>query len=143
MCGIIQLTLAEGSTFMAKLLILIPAITAVLYILYLCGILEIGTKRALVFIGSKGTRRRAAKFTSCSGSIKCIVRFPSEGAHNFRLNSTLSKGTLTIELLNKNKEPLFTLSESGSAKASLKAKMPYYLITSFNSATGEYELTWD
>lgn len=67
----------------------------------------INSKSATSFMGSaKGNR---ARFTSCSGYIKQIVRFRADGTYAFVLDADLSKGDMSVELLDSAKQKIMLL----------------------------------
>ena len=124
---------------MIKAIILLAALTALFLILYERGLMAINSKSAVSFIGSPGGT--GARFTSCSGSIKRIVRFKEDSTYNFLLDTDLTKGHVSIELLDDHKHPVMKLDPAhprGTVTAEQGKK--YYLITRFRSATGRYSL---
>ena len=127
---------------MIKVIIVLFIIGIVFYLSYINGILAIQSKRAIVYIGSlKGNK---AKFVSCTGYTKRIIRFEENKTYRIVLNTELSAGKLSITFLDSEKNNLFSLTrnaENGVIYAE-KGKR-YYLIVRFKSATGNYVLKWD
>ena len=124
---------------MIKAVIGFAALAALFLLLYERGYMTINSKSAATFIGSPGGT--GARFTSCSGSIKRIVRFKEDGTYTFFLDTDLTKGHVSIELLDTHKHPLMQLDPAhprGSVTAERGKK--YLLITRFRSATGRYSL---
>jgi len=86
---------------MWKFLILATLMTSIFVFLYNRGYMVVKSLSAVTFIGSpKGT---GAKFTSCSGYIKRIVRFRESGTLSYYLDAELSKGDILVELLDSGK----------------------------------------
>lgn len=127
---------------MAKVIILLFLIGILFYYLYINGFLVIQSKRAIVYVGS--LRGNRAKFVSCTGYTKRIIRFEESKTYRMVLNSELSKGKLSVTILDSEKNPLFSLDkdiQNGVIYAEKGKK--YYLIMRFKSATGNYILEWD
>lgn len=129
---------------MIKYIILIAVFVAAYYLLYISGYLTLNMKSAIKFTGSiKGADRCSAKFTSCDGTMKRVIRFPSDKAYSFNLDSRLTKGALNVELLNADKETVMVLNEnSHSAVVNVQAGKRYYLVFKFDNTSGEYKLNW-
>ena len=107
--------------------------------LYDQGYMVIKSTSAVMFVGSaKGT---SARFTSCNGSMKRVVRFESDGTYRYFLDAELTKGALSVELLDAAKEKIMHLDcASPSAAVTVEGKKKYYLVIRFQSATGRYAL---
>lgn len=124
---------------MVKAVLLITILVGVFVFLYNQGYLVINAKSAVSFIGS--TRGNAARFTSCSGYIKRIVRFKADGIYSFTLDAQLSKGDMSVELLDSAKHKIMQLNcADRSASVAVERKKKYYLVIRFKSATGSYAL---
>lgn len=128
---------------MIKAVILIAVFAAAYYLLYISGYLTINMKSALTFISSKGSNRYSARFTSCDGYLKRVLRFPSDRTYTFTLNSELKNGSVSAKLLDSAKETVISLSGSASANVNVNAGKRYYLVISFDNTSGKYELTWN
>ena len=99
----------------------------------------INSKSAVSFFGS--TRGNSARFTSCSGYMKRIVRFKADGTYTFILDADLSKGDMSVELLDSTKQKIMQLNcANRSASITVEKKKKYYLVINFRSATGRYAL---
>ena len=98
------------------------------------------SKRAIMFIGSK--RGKEARFTSCSGYIRRIVKYDESKAYQFTFDTELSNGNVSVEMLNSNKERVLFLKQSGSVVVPLETGKRYYLMIRFEAATGSYNLNW-
>ncbi|MBQ7887480.1 MAG: hypothetical protein IJ313_11410 [Clostridia bacterium] len=121
------------------LIILTVVLLGVVVFLYNQGFLVARTTRAVAFIGS--ARGNAAIFTSCSGYIKKVIRFKSDGTYTFVLDAELSKGDMSVEILDSTKQKIMHLNSSDrSASIIVEKKKKYYLIVNFKSATGRYAL---
>lgn len=124
---------------MGKTVVMILIAAGVFYLLYSNGYMIINRKTALTYFGSrKGT---SANFTSCSGYIKRIVRFKADQKSTFRLNAELTKGDVSVELLDSSKTRIMYLDRtSPSAEITVEKNRKYYLIINFQSASGRYSL---
>lgn len=98
------------------------------------------SKRAIMFIGSK--RGKEARFTSCSGYIRRIVKYDESKTYQFTFDTELSNGNVSVEILNSNKERVLFLKQSGRVTVPLETGKRYYLMIRFESATGSYSLDW-
>ena len=127
---------------MIKVIIILFIIGILFYLLYVNGFLAIQSKRAIVYIGSlKGNR---AKFVSCTGYTKRIIKFEESKTYRMVLNAELSAGKLSVEILDAEKNTLFSLNKDMQNGAIYAEKgKRYYLVVCFKSATGNYSLKWD
>ena len=127
---------------MIKVIILLIIIGIVFYLLYINGFLSIQSKRAILYVGS--LRGNRAKFVSCTGYTKRIIRFEESKTYRIVLNAELSAGKLSVAILDSEKKKLFLLNrhiQNGVIYAE-KGKR-YYLVFRFKSATGNYSLKWE
>ncbi len=124
---------------MIKTVLLFVGIGVVCALLYNQGYLVLQSKSAVSFVGAK--RGTSARFTGCSGYIKRIVRFKAEGTYTFVLDAELSKGDMSVELLDPAKHTLMRLDPANpSASVTVEHKKKYVMILRFASATGRYTL---
>ena len=115
---------------------------AVMYLLYINGWMVINSKSAVTFVGSRGGK--SASFSGCSGSVKRIVRFSEDRVYTFALDCALTKGRMTVTLLDPNKKEILCLSgDQPNIAVKLERKKRYTLVFRFQSATGRYGLHWD
>ena len=124
---------------MWKFVILAGLMACIFLFLYNSGYMVVKSLSAVTFIGSpKGT---GARFTSCNGSIKRIVRFRESGTLHYFLDAELSKGDMFVEILDSDKQSIMKLDrENNHASITVECKKKYYLIAKFISATGQYSL---
>lgn len=124
---------------MVKAVLLFIILTGIFYFLYNMGYMVINSKSAVSYVGSmKGT---GATFTSCSGYIKRIVRFKEDKTYTFVLNAELTKGDMSVELLDSAKQKIMCLTQSDPyAVIDVVKNKRYYLVVNFKSATGRYSL---
>ena len=114
----------------------------VMYLLYINGWMILSSKTAASFVGSRGAK--AATFSRCSGSVKRIVRFPEDSVYAFSLESMLTKGSMTVVLLDPDKREILCLDGNRTHdEVKLEQKKRYTLILRFHSATGRYDLQWN
>ena len=112
------------------------------YFLYINGYLVTNAKRAVMYIGSLGGRK--ASFSSCTGYTKRVIKFKESGSVHFNLALEISKGEVTMELLDTNKQCILQLSNTQpSSVIQIDAKKRYFLVFRFKSASGSYLLTWE
>ena len=86
---------------------------------------------------------KKAKFTSCNGYMKRIVKLKGESNYRFSLYCRLTSGNITVELLDRDKQSMIQLNEFISqGNLSVNRTGRYTLNLRFHSASGEYELNW-
>ena len=123
-------------------LLLVPAAAAGAWLLYQNGLMVVNSKRAVSFVGSD--RGRRASFTACTGTIRRILRFSESRTLRVVFSPVLTKGSVTMELLDSSKQPLLQLNEACPiGSISVEKGRRYHLIFRFQSATGEYTLQLD
>jgi len=121
--------------------ILIPVFLLCAYLLYENGFMVFQSKRAVFYMGSR--RGNKASFSSCTGQSKRIVRFPESKSYQFQFDCQLTKGEVSVELLDSSKERiLFLKSGQKQGTAALERGKRYVLIFRFQNATGSYLLEW-
>ena len=127
-----------------KVVIFLIFIGLVFYVLYTQGILVVNCKKAIMFVGSiRGNTSCRADFKSCSGYMKRVIKFKRSGAYFFMLDSELEKGELEITILDSSKQTVLILNHiQQSGTIEVDERQRYYLVFSFKSASGKYELKW-
>lgn len=121
------------------LIILTVVLLGIFVFLYNQGYMIVKSTSAALFIGS--AKGNSARFTSCSGYIKRIVKFKDDGTYNFFLDADLSKGDMSVELFDSAKQKIMQLNcANRSASIAVEKKKKYYLVFNFKSATGRYAL---
>lgn len=124
---------------MVKAVLLILVLVGLFVFLYNQGYMVINSKSAVSFIGS--TSGSGASFTSCNGYRKRIIRFPSDGTYTYIFDAQLSKGDMSVELLDSAHKKIMHLNcTNRSASVCVEKKKKYYMIINFKSATGRYTL---
>ena len=128
-----------------KTLFILLLLPIIFYVLYINGYLVFGSKRAKVFVGkNRGTKAYWIQFVECSGELKRVVKFRKSKEYHFLLNANVAEGAVKIEIWNKEKEVVLSLTPEqpeGSLVADKKNR--YYMVYQFESASGAYELTWE
>lgn len=124
------------------ILLLLPVIY---YVLYINGYMISGSKSAKTFVGkNRGTNAFWTQFVECSGELKKVVKFRKSKEYKFNLNASLNCGTVSIEILDKEKNVVMCLTpEQAEASIEVDKKQRYYMVYKFEDATGAYELTWE
>ncbi len=115
------------------------------YVLYIYGYMVINAKRAMKFIGSiRGYDSCKASFTSCDGFMKRVMRFEANKTYRFKLQTELTKGAVSVEILDSKKQKLLELnSAKPSDSIDVYKGERYYLVVRFQSASGKFELRWN
>lgn len=128
-----------------KALLILLLLPVIYYVLYINGYMISGSKSAKTFVGkNRGTNAFWAQFVDCSGELKKVARFRKNKEYKFRLDAGLNYGTVSIEILDKEKNVLLRLTpEQGEASIEVDKKKRYYMVYRFENATGAYELTWE
>ena len=112
------------------------------YFLYINGYVVTNAKRAIMYFGFMGGRK--ATFVSCTGYTKRVIKFDTTGPVHFHFDPKLSKGNVTMELLDSQKQCILQLDHANpSAVVHVDTKKRYYLVFRFKSASGSYLLTWE
>ena len=110
--------------------------------LYNQGYMVLKSMNAVTFVGSD--KGNSAKFTACSGHMKRVIKFKADGTYAFVLDSELSKGDMSVELLDPAKQKIMHLDSSNrSATITAEEKKKYYLVIRLQSATGRYSMIRD
>lgn len=124
---------------MVKAVLLIIILTGLFIFLYNQGYMVVKSTTAVAFIGS--TKGNSARFTACNGNLKRIVRFKANGTYTYVLDADLSKGDISVELLDSAKQKIMQLNcANRRASITVEKKKKYYLIIKFMSASGRYTL---
>ena len=112
------------------------------YLLYSNGFFVMTSKRAVMYVGTR--RGKAAKFTSCSGYTKRIIKVRESKAYHFSFDCNLTAGTILVEILDTSKNTVLTLDEAHrSASVDLEKGKRYTLVCRFKAASGNYVLDWN
>ena len=127
---------------MVKMIALWLVLGVALYMLYSNGHLAMASKRAVMYVGSK--RGKAAKFSSCSGYTKRIIKVQETKQYRFSFDCNLTAGTILLEVLDASKKPILSLDETHRCAAvDLEKGKRYDLIVRFKAASGDYVLDWN
>ncbi len=130
---------------MIRIAIVILLFAALFPTLYEMQLLTFRTTRAVLFAGSFCRKQLCrAKFSSCSGKIRRRLRFSESRSYRFELTAPLEKGSIEICVLDPSKMPVLTLTpENPRAEMQADPSARYTLMITFQSASGELELTWN
>lgn len=121
------------------LIILAVVMLGAFIFLYSQGYMVFKSISAVSFVGS--AKGNSARFSSCSGHMKRVIKFKVDGACTFVLDTELSKGDLSVELLDSTEQKIMQLNCSNrSASVTVEKKKKYYLVINFKAATGRYAL---
>lgn len=121
-----------------KATLILVCVVLLLWLLYDRGVLTVGSKRALYYMG----RLEAASYKDCSGRIHRILRPKESGDCWYTLQCRLTKGSMRMEILDKQEQRLLVLDRYKSAgHVYLKEGEKYYLLAVFEQAEGSHRLT--
>ena len=120
-----------------KIILIVPAITLLVYILYSNGFMFYESKTALTFRGIQKKGCFGAKFRGCSGVTKKVIRIKEE--KEFTLTYSLEKGSIYVKV--KGRDNSGEYSFDNIHRHTVPAGK-YTIITDFDSASGSYMLEW-
>ena len=121
--------------------ILIVALLAVLWFLYAQGHAVIQSKRAVLYLERR--RGREAKFSSCTGFTRRVLPLEEKRAYHVRLDCSLSSGDLSVEIQDRQKRPVVSLSCLSPIATFTAEKQRYWLVVRYEGASGNYSLSID
>ena len=121
----------------------IAVIVIVVYLLYRQGLAVTKSIAAILFVFRPRRDADRASLNSCTGWVRHVARLRGGQAYELTLDCQLSKGSGTVSLLDRDKQPLLRLDrQSPNGKLELEGKGRYYLHWEFEHATGQCELRW-
>jgi len=128
-----------------KAILILVLLPVIYYVLYINGYMVVGSKSAKIFVGkNRGTNAYWSQFAGCNGTLKRVARFRDSKEYKFRLDAGITEGTVSVELLDKDKNLIMKLTaENPDACFTVDKKLRYYMVYKFEHATGSYELTWE
>lgn len=128
-----------------KALFILLLLPVIYYVLYINGYMISGSKSAKAFVGkNRGTNAFWTQFVECSGELKKVAKFRKSKEYRFHLNAGLAYGSVSVELLNKEKQVVMCLTpENPDGRITVDKKLRYYMVYKFENASGTYELTWE
>ena len=128
-----------------KAILIVLLLPVIYYVLYINGYMVVGSKSARVFVGkNRGTNAYWSQFADCNGTLKRVARFRNSKEYKFHLDAGLADGTISVELLDKEKNVIMKLTpENPDASFVVDKKQRYYMVYKFEHATGSYEMTWE
>ena len=128
-----------------KVILIVALLPVIYYVLYINGYMITGSKSAKAFVGkNRGTKAYWTQFVDCSGELKKVARFRKEKEYKFFLDVGLSYGNVAIELLDKEKNVIMSLTpETPEGSITVDKKQRYYMVYKFENATGSYEMRWE
>lgn len=126
-------------TEVVSLILLTVVMLGIFVFLYSQGYMVSRAIHAATFIGAR--KGNIARFTACSGYMKRVIKFQADGTYSFVLDAELSKGDMSVELLDSAKQKILQLNCSNRRDSvAVEKKKRYYLVITFRSATGRYAL---
>lgn len=128
-----------------KALLILLLLPVIYYVLYINGYMISGSKSAKVFVGkNRGTNAFWAQFVECSGELKKVAKFRKSKEYKFHLNASMAEGTVSVKLLNKEKQVVMCLTpETTDGSIMVEKKQRYYMVYKYENASGAYEMTWE
>ena len=125
---------------MIKGILILFLMGAVFYVLYAEGLMSINAKRAVLYVGTD--RGRKARFSSCSGYVKRVLRFKEGREYRVAFVCALTEGEVSLEILDRKRKPLLSLDrETPEGRILVERRKRYYLVVHYKSATGEYTIS--
>ena len=121
--------------------VVLAGMALLFYVLYINGYMIMQSKRALMYVGTD--RGKKASFTSCSGYTKRVVKFEEDRIYHFDLKLELTKGDVTVEILDSGKQCLLSLDQN-TTEGSITAEKGkrFFLVVRFGAASGNYTVDW-
>lgn len=111
--------------------------------LYLRSITVLKCIAAVLFAFCPGRAGDRLTLDSCTGWVRHVGYFHESGMYAFALDTRLSRGTVEVKLLDREKRPLMRISpQVPTGEIVLDAKDRYYLRWELKGATGRCELRW-
>lgn len=128
-----------------KALLILLLLPVIYYVLYINGYMISGSKSAKVFVGkNRGTNAFWAQFVECSGELKKVAKFRKSKEYKFHLNASMAEGTVSVKLLNKEKQVVMCLTpETPDGSIMVDKKQRYYMVYKYENASGAYEMRWE
>jgi len=128
-----------------KALLILLLLPVIYFLLYNTGYMVTGSKTAKVFVGkNRGTNAYWMQFVECTGELKRMVRFRHSKEYKFVLDANISMGTVSIEILDKEKNVVLRLTpEQPEASMLADSGQKYYTVYKFENASGAYEMRWE
>ena len=125
--------------------LVILAVTVVgLYLLWINGWLTVKYSIAVMFTGRMtGSSASRARFSRCSGSIKRVIKLEKGREYLFSLTPELTKGEMSVELLDMQKRTVICLDQSLQSASCIAREKRGYLLFRFRRASGSFSLTWE
>lgn len=129
---------------MVRVIGVVLVVGILFYVLYIYGYMVINAKRAVMFVGSiRGYDSCKASFSSCDGYMKRVMRFTESKTYHFALESELTKGAMSVEILDAGKQKVLELNSIHPGDSlDVQKNERYYIIFRFQMASGKYELRW-
>ena len=94
-----------------KAILIVLLLPVIYYVLYINGYMVVGSKSARVFVGkNRGTNAYWSQFADCNGTLKRVARFRNSKEYKFHLDAGLADGTISVELLDKEKNVIMKLT---------------------------------
>lgn len=128
------------------ILAVLGLLAALQYLLYINGFLVIRSITALVFqaFGPQWKTRPWARVRSCTGYARKVLKFEQSREYQFSFRPKVSRGSITVEVQNRDKKPILILDEENPRGVlQVKKSERYYLVVRFHKATGEFEMNWE
>lgn len=119
-----------------KVLLIPMAVGALLFFLYEKGLISAKMGRSLLFVGSI----YSARYQSFHGKLWRVYRPAESRVYRFTFSSELSRGSVELELVDKEKKQLLLLKGHDSKELFLEQGKRYRLCLRCSSADGAHHL---
>ncbi len=121
-----------------NIFLIVPLIIGLVYILYSNGFMFFESKTALTFRGIQKKGCFGAKFKSCNGVTKKVIKLKEE--RQFTYSPDISNGNIYVTVTARNKSGEYIFDDINTKHIVPPGK--YTITTRFDSATGSYRLNW-
>ena len=111
-------------------------LAALLCLLYDRGFISVKNARSMLFVGTI----YSARYKSAHGTIRRIVRPAESRVYQLVFSSELSKGSVSMEILDGQKQSLLTLEGQKTAELFMEKGKRYVLVLRLKNADGAHHL---
>lgn len=127
-----------------KTFLMIIAVAAVLYILYINGLITVGNKKAVIFLGNYSLSRKcfSASFKACTGNIKRVLILKESREYTFDFSCKIENGEIKAVLKDSDKNDIFVLTPLDMERTVYLERGRYYLDIECYKAYGNYNFKW-
>ena len=132
-------TVIRIMVFVAGCIILFGALLEVFWV---SGLMVLQKRTAVLYIEKRKRKEHkcSVRFKSCNGIVKRVLNLRETRTYKFTLTSELNNGSVTVEIQNKQKQPVATLNaQNTEVETAIDQNERYYLLFRFEHADGSFE----